>query len=61
MNPTPFRIALFHPALIHGGIQRVFVNLARGFLVDGLAVDMVQATPDGNFRIKYPPAFASSI
>lgn len=51
-NPT--RVALFHPGLIHGGIQRVFVNLARGFLERGLAVDMVQATPGGNFRDQVP-------
>ena len=49
------RVALFHPSLIHGGIQRVFVNLARGFLGRGLAVDMVQATPGGSFRDQVPP------
>jgi len=48
------RVALFHPCLIHGGIQRVFVNLARGFLEHGLAVDMVQATPEGDFRDQVP-------
>lgn len=51
---NPFRVALFHPSLIHGGIQRVFANLARGFLQHGLAVDMVQATPDGGFRDQIP-------
>ncbi len=51
---NPIRVALFHPSLIHGGIQRVFVNLARGFLEHGLAVDMVQATPDGGFRDQVP-------
>jgi glycosyltransferase involved in cell wall biosynthesis len=51
---TPIRVALFHPALIHGGIQRVFVNLARGFLAHGLAVDLVQATTQGNFRDQIP-------
>ncbi|HEY4930157.1 MAG TPA: glycosyltransferase [Terriglobales bacterium] len=49
------RVALFHPSLIHGGIQRVFVNLARGFLKHGLMVDMVQATREGNFRDQIPP------
>jgi glycosyltransferase involved in cell wall biosynthesis len=48
------RVALFHPSLIAGGIQRVFVNLARGFLERGLAVDMVQATPEGGFRHAVP-------
>ena len=48
------RIALFHPSLIAGGIQRVFVNLARGFVERGFAVDMVQATPEGGFRHAVP-------
>ena len=53
-NSRPTRVAFFHPCLIHGGIQRVFVNLARGFLEHGLAVDLVQATPEGNFRDQVP-------
>lgn len=48
------RIALFHPALIAGGIQRVFVNLARGFVERGLSVDLVQATPAEDFRHAVP-------
>ncbi len=48
------RIALFHPCLIHGGIQRVFVDLALGFLERGLAVDIVQATSEGEFRDQVP-------
>src|SRR5580704_151986 len=52
--PQPVCVALFHPSLIHGGIQRVFVNLARGFLEQGLAVDLVQATPEGDFRDQVP-------
>ena len=51
---TRIRVALFHPCLIAGGIQRVFVNLARGFVERGLAVDLVQATPDGEFRHAVP-------
>jgi glycosyltransferase involved in cell wall biosynthesis len=53
MHSVP-RIALFHPCLIHGGIQRVFVNMAQGFLDHGFAVDMVQATPEGGFRDQVP-------
>lgn len=49
------RIALFHPSLIHGGIQRVFVNLARGFLDQGHDVDLVQVSPEGDFRSEVPP------
>jgi glycosyltransferase involved in cell wall biosynthesis len=48
------RVALFHPALIAGGIQRVFVNLAAGFLARGLAVDLVQATSGNEFHHAVP-------
>ena len=48
------RVALFHPALIAGGIQRVFVNLACGFRDCGLAVDMVQATPASGLHPAVP-------
>jgi glycosyltransferase involved in cell wall biosynthesis len=48
------RLALYHPSLIAGGIQRVFVNLAQGFVERGFAVDMVQATPEGGFRHAVP-------
>ena len=46
---SKFRIALFHPCLVPGGIPRVFVNLARGFLEQGFAVDLVQATRGSGF------------
>jgi glycosyltransferase involved in cell wall biosynthesis len=55
-----FRVALFHPALVHGGIPRVFLNLASGFLEQGLAVDLVQATPDGGLR-EYVPSGARPV
>ena len=50
----PRRIALFHPCLIHGGIPRVFFDLARGFLQAGLAVDIVQATRESGFNGQLP-------
>jgi glycosyltransferase involved in cell wall biosynthesis len=50
----PHRVALFHPSLTCGGIPQVFINLARGFLEHGLAVDMIQATPEGGFRDAVP-------
>jgi glycosyltransferase involved in cell wall biosynthesis len=53
-DSKPIRVALFHPCLIHGGIPRVFANLARGFLEHGLTVDMVQATAEGGFRDQVP-------
>ncbi len=48
------RVALFHPSLISGGIQRVFLNLARGFMEHGIAVDLVQATPENEIRDQAP-------
>lgn len=54
-SPETRSIALFHPGLIYGGIQRVFVNLARGFAERGLRADLVQATDDGDFRPALPP------
>jgi glycosyltransferase involved in cell wall biosynthesis len=51
---SKFRIALFHPCLVPGGIPRVFVNLARGFLEQGFAVDLVQATRGSGFRHAVP-------
>lgn len=54
ISSRAFRVALFHPALIHGGIQRVFLNLASGFLEQGFAVDLVQATPGGGLRDQIP-------
>ena len=51
---TRFRIALFHPCLMAGGIQRVFVNLAHGFVERGFSVDLVQATSNDEFRHAVP-------
>ena len=53
--PPPLRIALFHPALVAGGIQRVFLNLAQGFRERGCAVDLVQAARGDDFRSLVPP------
>lgn len=54
-NNVRRRIALFHPWLIYGGIQTVFLNLARDFAARGFRVDLVQACPDGQFRDQVPP------
>ncbi len=48
------RVALFHPGLYAGGIQRVFVELARSFTERGLSVDLVQATHRDEFRHALP-------
>lgn len=48
------RIALFHPALSFGGVERVMLNLARGFLARGVAVDYVVANGAGELRQQVP-------
>ncbi|MBI2677543.1 MAG: glycosyltransferase [Candidatus Koribacter versatilis] len=48
------RIALFHPALSFGGVERVMLNLARGFLARGDAVDYVVANGEGELRQELP-------
>ena len=53
---APRRVAIFHPCLAYGGLQRVFVNLAAGLLDRGVAVDMVQATAETEFRSQVPAA-----
>jgi glycosyltransferase involved in cell wall biosynthesis len=50
------RIALFHPALSFGGVERVMLNLARGFLARGVAVDYVVADGRGELRAEVPDA-----
>ena len=51
----PKRIALFTPTLYYGGVERVVVNLARGFLGIGYAVDIVAANASGEFGEFVPP------
>lgn len=41
-EPKP-DIALVLPALLGGGVERVFLSLARGFAARGLRVDLVVA------------------
>jgi glycosyltransferase involved in cell wall biosynthesis len=41
------RIALLVPTLRMGGVERVFVHLAKGFLESGLEVDLVVGRTDG--------------
>lgn len=50
------RIALFLPSLHVGGAERATLNLARGFLELGRAVDLVVGTAEGALRTQVPPA-----
>lgn len=49
------RIALFFGNFHGGGIQRVRLNLARGFLSHGFDVDFVVVKGDGELRDQVPP------
>ena len=48
------RIAVFLPTLDFGGVARVMINLARGFLGRGYRVDLVAANATGAFRDHVP-------
>jgi glycosyltransferase involved in cell wall biosynthesis len=50
------RLALFLPDLPVGGVERVFANLASGFVDIGLAVDVVVGDASGRGRAMLPPA-----
>jgi len=47
-------IALFFPTFTPGGIERCFLNLAEGFLEQGIAVDIVVADRRGSFESQIP-------
>lgn len=48
------RIALFVPSLFPGGVERMMLNLARGFLSRGYSIDFVAANATGAFREEVP-------
>jgi glycosyltransferase involved in cell wall biosynthesis len=50
------RLALFLPDLPLGGVERVFANLAGGFVAAGLDVDLVVGDASGLGREMFPPA-----
>ncbi|WP_198468397.1 glycosyltransferase [Acetomicrobium sp. S15 = DSM 107314] len=43
------KIALFLPSLCGGGVERVRVNLARGFVEQGFEVNLVLAKAEGSY------------
>ncbi|PSN16423.1 glycosyl transferase [filamentous cyanobacterium CCT1] len=49
-------ISLFLDNLEEGGVQRAIVNLARGFLAQGLKVDIVLQRAEGPFIKQVPPS-----
>lgn len=55
-DATPRRVALFLPNLVGGGAERVTVNLARGLLDAGRAVDLVLASHSGDYLDAVPAA-----
>lgn len=48
-------VALAFSSLKGGGIQRVMLTLARGFIDRGLRVDLLIVDPDGDLRGAVPP------
>lgn len=49
MTSKPLRVALFLPSLRGGGVERVFLLLARGFADAGYEVDLVAASLAGDY------------
>jgi hypothetical protein len=47
-------IALFLPSLRGGGAEKVMVNLALGFVEQGLKVDLVLAKAEGPYLSRVP-------
>lgn len=54
MNDTGERIAVFLPSLRGGGAERVMLNLAEGFLLEGVGVDLLLAQKEGPYLDKIP-------
>lgn len=49
------RLCLFLPSLLGGGAERVMVNLANGFVKQGLAVDLLLAKAEGPYQEQVLP------
>lgn len=48
-------LAIFLTYLRGGGVERVIINLARGFVEQGLSVDLVLVREEGDFLSLVPP------
>lgn len=55
MSDIEERIAIFLPSLRGGGAERVMLNLAEGFLQEGVGVDLLLAQKEGPYLDKIPP------
>ena len=53
---APSRIAVFLPALVGGGAERVLLVLAGGFAARGIPVDLVVPHTAGEYLDEVPPA-----
>jgi glycosyltransferase involved in cell wall biosynthesis len=49
------KLAIFLTYLRGGGVERVIINLARGFVEQGLSVDLVLVREEGSFMSLLPP------
>jgi glycosyltransferase involved in cell wall biosynthesis len=54
LNTEDKKIALFVPSLRGGGAERVMLNLARGFVEQGLSVDLVLTKAEGPYLAMVP-------
>ena len=54
MNANEERIAIFMPSLRGGGAEKVMLNLARGFLEQGMKIDLVVAQAEGPYLQDLP-------
>ena len=54
MKPTSDRVAFFLPLLVGAGAERVMLNLAHGFVGQGMKVDFVLGKAEGPFLSQLP-------
>lgn len=54
MESTKPRLAIFLPGLYEGGAERIMLNLVRGMLQRGYAVDLVLARAEGPYMPQIP-------
>lgn len=51
-NLNQNKIAIFHTSLFGGGGEKVLLDLAKGFALDGISVDLLLGTTKGQFSKK---------
>jgi glycosyltransferase involved in cell wall biosynthesis len=55
MTPPQPLLTIFLPSLAAGGVERVMLNLAEGFVRRGIRVDIVLAHAEGPYLAQVPP------